>query len=713
MSENRELAIHKLFFFVFAFYLEILTAQNKFPLFLVKEFPLPTGASKFALGDFNNDGLCDIVIASKRAITCLKNEENLNFNFYFTIPVRETPADLQICDLERNSEPEIISVYKSNSTVEIFKTDTLGFKKFRTIETGIYPEMLICADVDLNGLNDIITTGKIMLGITINYQTDSLKFSNPTNLFPKIPLKKIQIIDLNYDDVPDVVGIDWLNNLLLISYGRGDGKFGRTYTYKLPEEPTDFAISDFNGDGFFDYVIVFYYLDEVQFYYTTEAGITQGFKFKIPKPTLVCTGDVNGDGLKDVIAGNGEKFFLFINQKTNFEQYEFSSSGFNQINFFDLDGNGRDEIIVLDTLNNKLRIFYSTDQIEISDNSTIAVGSNLSDFATGDFNRDNFVDLVFVGKSSELLLIYPQNNSFTSSSIKTGKPFTDIKFLSASDFNYFLCSNYETSDISLFLSRGSKNIREIFRYKFDKPKPIFIGLSGDNSVIFFLTISDSNLIILKPNGETTFDEFTIKEIDSTKVIASLISDFNNDGYFDVAVVNSDGKNVRLNIFLRAKEGEYLKNYSVNLNSLIRNAFLFAGDFNNDGFTDILAYYDYSTSKISDGEITLLINDGSGKFRVRKRVDIHIHLGGQKLLKVADFTGDFKKDFVLFDKLRNGFYLYVNEDGEFKKLKIGTSKDKINSIGVADINRDGFPDLLFLNETNGTCNILINKDGFLK
>ncbi|CUT06069.1 hypothetical protein JGI24_01833, partial [Candidatus Kryptobacter tengchongensis] len=49
---------------------------------------------------------------------------------------------------------------------------------------------------------------------------------------------------------PDLAGIDWLNNLLVISYGRGDGKFGLTYNYKLPEEPNDFMVADLNNDGF-------------------------------------------------------------------------------------------------------------------------------------------------------------------------------------------------------------------------------------------------------------------------------------------------------------------------------------------------------------------------------------------------------------------------------------------------------------------------------
>ncbi len=709
MHANKEAVIHKAFFFLFAFYIEFLSAQNRFfSPFLVKEFNLPKGSVRFSIGDFDGDGFPDIAIASQKSITLIKNERNLEFNFYFSMPVKETPSDIKICDIDNDGEAEIIVVYKSSSTIEIFKSDTSNFRKIISFETGIYPEMLICSDIDLNGLKDIVTTGKLMLGVTVNYQNDLNKFSTPVNFFPKTPIKKAQILDLNYDDVPDLVGIDWLNNALLISYGRGDGKFGRVYTYGLPEEPTDFYVVDLNNDGFFDYVIAFYYLDQVQFFYTSQSGIATRFKFNVRKPTNVYAGYVNPDSLKDVVVSNDKGFFIFLNTRTGFEQYNFASEGISQIECADLNVDGMDEIVVLDSIENKLRLFRYVDKFDVSKNFSMVVAFNASDLSIADFDRDGYVDFAFVSPvDSSVLLIYSENENFSLLSNQTGKAFTDVKVLSVSDLNYLFCTNYETGDVSLFRFKGRERAREIFKYNFDKPKPIFIGLGQGRTIFLFLSVSDSNLLIIKPNDGSSFDEFTIKELDSVKVMASSVGDFNGDGYLDVAVMTKDINGVKLSSFFRAAEiGEYKRGHSVNLNRLINRAFLFVDDFTGDNFVDILAYYDYSTRRMSEGEINLFVNDGTGKFR-RRKVDTHIHLATQKLLKIADFTGDGKKDFVIFDKLKGKFYLYVNDGDSFEKREIGNFKN-INCLGVADVNQDGALDLILLNEANGTINFLLNK-----
>lgn len=713
MHANRGLVIHRAFFFLFAFYIKFLSAQDRsFPPFFIKEFNLPKTSVKFTIGDFNNDGFQDIAVVSQKAVILLRNEQNFDFDFYFLIPTKETPSDLKICDIDNDDKAEIITVYKSTSTVEIFKSDTSEFKKFISFETGIYPEMVVFSDIDLNGLKDVVTTGKLMLGFTVNYQSDLNKFSTPVNFFPITPIKKVQIVDLNYDGVPDLAGIDWINNTLLISYGRGDGKFGQVYTYGLPEEPTDFNVADLNSDGFFDYVIVFHHLSEVQFFYTTQDGIAQRFKFKISKPINVCVGDINGNGLKDVVVSNDKEFSVFINARTGFRRYNFLGGAIAQIECADFNGDGKDEIVIIDSAENKLRLFFYGDKFDVSKNFSMAVGLNSSDFSAADFDRDSYVDFAFVGRDSSILLVYSGDAGFHFFSNQTGKAFTDIKILSVLNLNYLFCTNYETGDVYLFHLKNREKPREVFKYNFDRPKPIFIGLSRDREVFLFLSVSDSNLLIIKPNGESNFDEFSIKELDSVRVIASTVGDFNNDGYLDVAVITKDTSGVKFSIFLRAKERrEYIRNYSFNLNRLINRAFLFVGDLTGDGFPDILAYYDYLTTRVSEGEIDLFINDGVGRFK-RRRVDTHIYLASQGLLKIVDFVGNWKKDFIVFDKLKGKLYLYINKSNSFEKREIGDFKN-LSRLGIVDINRDGMIDLMLLNEITGTINFLINKGNEFK
>jgi hypothetical protein len=710
MLIKSEVQLNRLFFVLFAFYFEFLTAQNRFfPAFYLKEFQLSGGASRFSTGDIDGDGMPDIAVVTGKSITCFKND-NGSLNFYTNFQLRDKPTELKVDDLDGDGWGEILTVYKSNSTVEIFKGDTIGFKRFSSVTTSVNPEIIELSDIDLNGFKDIVTTGKLMLGISVNYQIQKDDFSTPVNFFPKIPLRKIKLIDLNYDGVPDIAGIDWLNNSLIISYGRGDGKFGRMYSFQLPEEPTDFAVADINNDGFFDYAIAFFYLNEVQIYITTQSGITSRFQFKIPKPSTITLGDINGDSLKDVIIGNGEKLFVFINRISSFERYEFSAQNVSQVECCDFDLDGRDEIVMLDSSENKLLVFYHADKFTFSDDFSLVVGLNFADCVVSDLDRDGVNDLTLIGDGETFLFAFRKEKGFYFSSENIGKFFTDMKFLSFADYNYFFCTNYSTGDVSVFRLNDKKRLSEIFKYNFDKPMPVFVGVSADSSIFTFLTVSDSNLLIMKINDISSFDEFTIKELDSVKVMASAVADFNKDGYFDLAVVAKDTSNIKMSIFLRSNEGKYVRNFSTNLNRMIKRVFLFISDFNDDGFNDILAYYDYSASRASDGEINLFINDGSGKFRKRVRIDTHVYLSSAKMLKIADLNGDFKKDFALFDRTRGSVYIYINEDEKFEKFNAGGFKGKFNYLGVADLDFDGFLDLFLINSASGSVKFIINNKG---
>ncbi len=710
MLIKSEAQLNRLFFILFAFYFEFIVAQNRFfPAFYLKEFQLSGGASRFSIGDIDGDGMPDISVVTGKSITCFKNDNGF-MNIYTNFQLRDKPSDLKIDDIDGDTQGEILTVYKSTSTVEIFKCDTIGFKRFLTVATSINPEIIELSDIDLNGFKDIVTTGKLMLGISVNYQIQNSDFSSPVNFFPKVPLRKIKLIDLNYDGVPDIAGIEWLNNSLIISYGRGDGKFGRMYSFQLPEEPTDFAVADMNNDGFFDYVIAFFYLNEVQIYLTTQSGITSRFQFKISKPSMVSIGDINGDSLKDVVIGNGEKLFVFINRISSFERYEFSAQNVTQIECCDFDLDGRDEIVMLDSNENKLLVFYHADKFGFTDGLSLVVGLNFADCVVADLDRDGLSDLTFIGEGTTFLFTFRKENGFDFLGENIGKFFTDIKFLSFADFNYFLCTNYSTGDVSLFKLGNGKKISEIFRYNFDKPIPVFVGVSVDSSIFIFLTVSDSNLLVMKINDVSNFDEFKINELDSVKIMASAIADFNNDGYLDLAVVTQDTSNIKMNVFFRADEGKYVRNFSTNLNRMIKRVFLFIGDFNGDGFSDILAYYDYSVSKVSDGEINLFVNDGFGRFRKRVRVDTHVYLSSPKMLKIADLNGDFEKDFALFDRMRGSVYIYINNGEKFEKINAVSLKGKFNYLGVTDLNFDGVLDLFLINSASGSVKFFTNKKG---
>ena len=61
--------------------------------------------------------------------------------------------------------------------------------------------------------------------------------------------------DMTGDGVTDVGVVDYSGNSLTVLSGRGDGTFGPMLVVGLDQEPTSFAVGDFNGDGIPDLVV--------------------------------------------------------------------------------------------------------------------------------------------------------------------------------------------------------------------------------------------------------------------------------------------------------------------------------------------------------------------------------------------------------------------------------------------------------------------------
>lgn len=127
----------------------------------------------------------------------------------------------------------------------------------------------------------------------------------------------------------------------------------------------------------------------------------------------------------------------------------------------------------------------------------------------------------------------------------------------------------------------------------------------------------------------------------------------------------------------------------------------AADIDNDGDLDLVIAVEFAGNKI-------LINDGTGVFIDESASRLPTKEYDTEDIAIADFDGNGSLDifFVSEDNQTNEYYLN-NGNGTFTDLSdeipvTGTS----NAVLTADINQDGFPDLLMGN--NGPNMILINN-----
>jgi hypothetical protein len=115
-----------------------------------------------------------------------------------------------------------------------------------------------------------------------------------------------------------------------------------------------------------------------------------------------------------------------------------------------------------------------------------------------------------------------------------------------------------------------------------------------------------------------------------------------------------------------------------------------GDFNKDGQADIVTVQ-------NSGAINTLLNQGSGRFSpvITTPARVTNNIGGAIQAIAADVNKDGFDDLVLLDGANNAVDILIgNQDGTFGLPRVVSLTDYYaSSIAMADLNGDGFPDLV--------------------
>jgi hypothetical protein len=226
-------------------------------------------------------------------------------------------------------------------------------------------------------------------------------------------------------------------------------------------------------------------------------------------------------------------------------------------------------------------------------------------------------------------------------------------------------------------------------------------LNGDGIPDLAVTNQLSNNVsVLLGNGDGTFQP-QVNYSTSARPIGVAVGDFNGDGKLDLAVVNLRGNSV--SILLGNGDGTFQPQVTFPAGDF--PAGLAVGDFNGDGNLDLAVVNE------SDNTMSILLGNGDGTFQPQ----VTYATGGEPEGVVAgDFNGDGKLDLALLGAENRGDLLILlgNGDGTFETGQATpNAPTAADNFIVADLNGDGYPDLLiddggpsfllYLGNANGT------------
>lgn len=266
----------------------------------------------------------------------------------------------------------------------------------------------------------------------------------------------------------------------------------------------------------------------------------------------------------------------------------------------------------------------------------------------------------------------------------------------------------------------SKNISILdYLYYYNGGGVALGDINNDNLVDIYFTSNQGKNKLYLNKGDNKFEDISAKagiEGESDWKTGSIMSDVNGDGYLDIyvcAVVGINGFEGHNELFINNKDNTFTESsadYGLDLDNYSTSAAFF--DYDNDGDLDmyLLNHAVHSEQYFGNAAIRnkrsyecgdKLFQNNNGKFvNVSEQAGIFGGANGYGLgIAVSDFNLDGNPDIYICNDFHEDDYYYLNNgDGTFTeslKSHFGHTSRFSMGVDVADVNHDGFPDILTL------------------
>jgi VCBS repeat protein/FG-GAP repeat protein len=576
---------------------------------------------------------------------------------------------------------------------------------------------IVVGDFDRNGWPDVAqaNTGRNTVTILLNHDGTLAKASEiPVGLGPFA----IASGDFNTDGILDLVVTNADNDTVTILNGHADGSFAKLIDLHVGNvhSPRGIAVADLNGDGTADLAITGYTSNALVLYLGDgHNGFRLGTTFfgNPVQPQGAAVGDLNRDGRADVVvAGDstGGLAVLFGHAAPDVLAPATLVPGapfLNVVSIADLNSDGWPDVAAASTRNSRVAVFLGGPS-GLTFNHSYATGSSPRGITIADVNQDGALDLMTADFASSTVSVLLGNRStpgtFEAAALVASGG--GSRALAAADFDQDgridLATGNQNAAVTTVLSNAT-----IFGTA---------GFSFNSSVLGTPSSTSGGRNDAFPadfNGDGKLDlvtraPFVPGATPGASVIMTggaamtlvgpepffpdriLVTDATADGRPDVIIeiCTNDG----LDLITQIGDGHGGFTVSPHTRSSIRACTVATGDFNGDAFPD-LAVVGFDPA-VNSWVVRTMLGNGNGTFHAGGSVAVSNVF--RAMMTVADVNRDGHADAI------------VSQNNQALEIWLGTGaggflpgpillpltlNNGLRSVQVADLNHDGYPDIV--------------------
>lgn len=522
--------------------------------------------------------------------------------------------------------------------------------------------------------------------------------------------------DFDNDGKLDLVFADYWPNHFRVLRGLGGGNFSAPATYDTAPRPSSVTPTDLDLDGYVDLVVAEYLPNDpnnpggVHIFFnrgSANPGVFEdGPRYQTGNGAYqVAAADLNGDGKSDLavvnLAGGSVSVLMNLGNKTFASPQNYAVGiGPCAVVAAELDGQPGIDLAVATETTQQLILLWNDGGGTFPQRNEYALGDSIHGITAGDINGDAKIDLMVANywKSSVATLLNQGNRIFNmAETYPTGK---SPQRLTNADLDGdthldIVSTNYADGTVSVLRNKGDGTFSDAVNYAMGNNvfEVVAADFNGDMKPDIVASNGTSYLRMLTNDGMGGFPMATPHYKTGKRPTSIAARDFNGDSFIDLAVTNLDDNTVTL----LANDGADKfsdKGRFGGKDKLAQPTTIVSEDFDGDGRPD------WAVSESSIGKVAVFRNMGNNVFAAPEHFDSgEAHADA---VAAADIDGDHDFDLLVAHRDGNGAgtlgVLLNDGTGMFGppiKFAVGdqvAGTDRA-TIGVADLNRDGFPDVV--------------------